>query len=106
MQIRPPPHLSDRTIIRLRGDLAASKVPGIRRRLQRGLARAPNVLEVDLGKVTYLAPDVRGLLLAAAAFARRSGMRFVISRASPTSLRGLDELGIQHLTDLPRPLRP
>lgn len=103
VQLRPPPRHGDRTVVRLRGELTASKAPRVRRRLLRAFARAPSVMEVDLGKVTYLAPEVRGLLLAAAASARRSGMRFVISRASPLSLRVLDELGMRRLTDAPRP---
>ncbi|MEU1569285.1 STAS domain-containing protein [Streptomyces mirabilis] len=103
VQLRPPPRHGDRTVVRLRGELGASKAPRVRRRLLRAFARAPSVMEVDLGKVTYLAPEVRGLLLAAAALARRSGMRFVISRASPLSLRVLDELGMRRLTDAPLP---
>lgn len=63
-------------------------------------------MEVDLGKVTYLAPEVRALLLTAAAAARRSGVRFAITRASPLSLRLLDELGMRRLTDAPLPPRP
>ncbi|WP_346268959.1 STAS domain-containing protein [Streptomyces sp. S1A1-7] len=66
----------------------------------------PSVMEVDLGKVTYLAPEVRGLLLAAAASARRSGACFVITRASPLSLRVLEELGMRRLTDAPLPPGP
>lgn len=103
VQLRPPPRHQAWTVVRLRGELAASKAPGVRRRLLRAFARAPDVMEVDLGKVTYLAPEVRGLLLAAAASARRCGMRFVISRASPPSLRALDELGMRRLADTPFP---
>ncbi|MBK3576466.1 STAS domain-containing protein [Streptomyces sp. MBT65] len=77
-----PPRHPDRTIVRLRGEVASRRAPSV-------------VVEVDLGKVTYLAPEVRGLLLAAAATARRSGACFVITRASPPSLRGLEELGMQ-----------
>ncbi|WP_177324393.1 STAS domain-containing protein [Streptomyces mirabilis] len=99
MQLRPPPRHRDRTVVRLRGELAASKAARVRRRLLRALARAPDVMEVDLGKVTYLAPEVRALLLAAAATARRFGARFVVTRASPLSRRVLEELGMRRLTD-------
>ena len=58
-------------------------------------------MEVDLGKVTYVAPEVRALLLAATAFARRSGACFVITRASPLSRHALEELGMQRLLDAP-----
>ena len=58
-------------------------------------------MEVDLGKVTYLAPEASALLLAAAATARRSGVRLVITHASPRSLHVLEELGIQRLLDVP-----
>jgi anti-anti-sigma regulatory factor len=61
-------------------------------------------VEKDLGKVTYLAPETRALLLAAAATARRRGVRLVVTRASPGSLRVLEELGMQRLLDAP--LRP
>ncbi|WP_078532912.1 STAS domain-containing protein [Streptomyces hokutonensis] len=105
VQLRPPPRHRDRIVVRLRGELAASRAPRVRKRLLRAFARAPDLMEVDLGKVTYLAPEVRRLLLAAAAFARRSGMRFVISRASPLSLRVLDELGMRRLTEPPFPAR-
>jgi hypothetical protein len=49
-------------------------------------------MEVDLGKVTYLAPE---------ASARRSGTRFVINPALAPSVRVLRELGIRHLMDEP-----
>ncbi|MEU0823187.1 STAS domain-containing protein [Streptomyces mirabilis] len=106
VQLRPPPRHCDRTVVRLRGELASGKAPRVRRRLLRAFARAPSVMEVDLGKVTYLAPEVRGLLLAAAASARRSGACFVITRASPLSLRVLEELGMRRLTDAPLPPGP
>lgn len=86
--------------------MASSKAPRVRRRLLRAFARAPSVMEVDLGKVTYLAPEVRALLLAAAATARRSGACFVITHASPLSLRVLEELGMRRLTDAPLPPDP
>jgi len=56
---------------------------------------------VDLGEVTYLAPEAGALLLAAAATVRRTGARFLITHASRRSLRVLGRLGIQHLTDAP-----
>ncbi|MER5697873.1 STAS domain-containing protein [Streptomyces mirabilis] len=101
VQLRPPPRHRDRTVVRLRGELVSSKAPRVRRRLLRAFARAPSVMEVDLDKVTYLAPDVRALLLAAAAVARRSGARFVITHASPRSQRVLEELGMRRLLDAP-----
>ncbi|MFE2971829.1 STAS domain-containing protein [Streptomyces sp. NPDC059340] len=88
------------------GELASSKAPRVRRRLLRAFAQAPRVMEVDLGSVTYLAPEARGLLLAAAASARRSGACLVITHASPLSLRVLDELGMRRLTDAPLPPGP
>ncbi|MBK3564500.1 STAS domain-containing protein [Streptomyces sp. MBT62] len=101
VQLRHPPRHCDRTVVQLRGELAADKAACVRRRLVRAFARAPDVMEVDLGKVTCLTPEVRALLLAAAAFARRSGARFVITRASPLSRRVLEELGMQRLLDAP-----
>ncbi|WP_328828867.1 STAS domain-containing protein [Streptomyces sp. NBC_00252] len=101
VQLRPLPRHRARTVVRLRGEVTFRRAPRVRRKLLRAFARAPGVMEVDLDKVTYLAPEVRALLLAAAANARRSGARFVIAHASPLSLRVLDELGMQRLTDVP-----
>jgi len=81
-----------RAVVRLPGELTSERTPRVRRRFLRALARAPGVMEVDLGKVTYLAPE---------ASARRSGTRFVINRASAPSVRVLRELGIRHLMDEP-----
>ncbi|WP_353963775.1 STAS domain-containing protein [Streptomyces prunicolor] len=88
-------------MVRLRGELNSGKAPRVRRKLLRAFARAPSVLEVDLGKVTYLAPENRALLLAAAAVAHRSGTHFMIIHASARSLRVLGELGMQRLMDAP-----
>ncbi|MEW2571863.1 STAS domain-containing protein [Streptomyces sp. NPDC047070] len=104
VQLRPSLRPRARAVVRLRGELTSSRVPRVRRRLLRAFARSPAVVEVDLGKVTYLAPQTRALLLAAAATARRSGVRLVITHASPGSLRVLEELGMQRLLDAP--LRP
>ncbi|WP_416956818.1 STAS domain-containing protein [Streptomyces sp. Agncl-13] len=101
MPLTPPPRQRARTVVRLCGELTSSRAPHIRRRLLRAFARAPSVMEVDLGKVTYLAPAASALLLAAAAAARRSGTRFVITRASARSVRVLRELGMQRLMDEP-----
>ncbi|WP_131815862.1 STAS domain-containing protein [Streptomyces sp. 3213.3] len=73
---RPPPHPRARTVVRLRGELPSSRAPHVRRKLLRAFARAPSILEVDLGEATYLAPEASALLLAAAATARRTGTRF------------------------------
>jgi len=99
MPLTPCPRL--RAVVRLRGELTSDKTPRVRRRLLRAFARAPSVMEVDLGKVTCLAPEASALFLAAAATARRSGTRFFITRASPRSLRVLRKLGMQHLMDAP-----
>lgn len=106
MQLRNPPYHRDRTVVRLRGELTSSRAPRVRKRLLQALARAPSVMEIDLGKVTHLAPEVRALLLTATAAARRSGIRFAITDASPLSLRLLNQLGMRRLTDTPLPPRP
>jgi len=99
--LMPSPRHRARTIVRLCGELTSNRTPRVRRKLLRAFARAPSVLEVDLGEVTYLAPEAGALLLAAAATARRAGTRFFIIRASPRSLRVLREPGMQHLMDAP-----
>ncbi|MFJ3673380.1 STAS domain-containing protein [Streptomyces sp. NPDC090106] len=104
MQLRPLSRQRGRTVVRLRGELTSRRAPRVRRRLLRAFARAPGVVEVDLGKVTCLAPETSALLLAAAATARRRGVSFLITGASPRVLRVLEELGMQRLADAP--LRP
>ncbi|MFD0305282.1 STAS domain-containing protein [Streptomyces sp. NPDC127119] len=106
MQLRPPPRHRAQAVVRLRGKLTSRRVPRVRKRLLRAFARAPGVVEVDLGKVTYLAPETSTLLLSAAATARRCGVRLVITRASSRSLRVLEELGMQRLLDAPLRPRP
>ncbi|WP_188114387.1 STAS domain-containing protein [Streptomyces apricus] len=90
-----------RVVVRLRGELTFDKAPRVRKRLGKALSRAPDVVEVDLGKVTYLAPDIAALLLTSAVTARRAGTGFSLSRAGDRALHTLWELGMQHLTDTP-----
>ncbi|MFE9687183.1 STAS domain-containing protein [Streptomyces sp. NPDC006285] len=97
----PPPRHRNRTVVRLRGELAFAKTPRMRRKLLRALARAPGVLEVDLARATYLSPDAGALLLATAAAASRRGTRLAVTHADRHSLHILRELGMQRLMDAP-----
>ncbi|WP_282108190.1 STAS domain-containing protein [Streptomyces liliiviolaceus] len=106
MQLRLPPRHRAQAVVRLRGKLTSRRAPHVRRRLLRAFARAPGTVEVDLGKVTYLAPETSTLLLSAAAAARRRGIRLIVTRPSSRSLRVLEELGMQRLLDAPLHPRP
>ncbi|WP_404199146.1 STAS domain-containing protein [Streptomyces tauricus] len=102
VQLRPPPRHHARTVVRPRGELVSNRLPRVRTRLLKAIAEIPGVLEVDLDKVAHLGPEASALLLAVAAAARRRGIRFVITRASPRSLRALQEPGIRRLLDTPQ----
>lgn len=73
------------------------------RKLSRALARGPAVLEVDLSKVTFLAPECGAVFLRVASDAHRSGVRFVITRGSPRILATLRMLGLERYLDAPLP---
>ncbi|WAU81452.1 STAS domain-containing protein [Streptomyces sp. Qhu-G9] len=101
MPLTPPPRHRARTVVRLRGELTPRTAPRPGRKLASALARAPDIIEVDLTEATCLTPDASGLQLACAATARRLGTSSVITHASPRHLQMLRELGMQHLMDEP-----
>ncbi|MFJ6539897.1 STAS domain-containing protein [Streptomyces sp. NPDC091385] len=89
--------------MRLRGDLDYRKTGRVRKKLSRALARGPGTLEVDLSKVTYLAPECGTVLLTAARDARLAGTRFVITRGTRQSLGVLRKLGLERFFDVALP---
>ncbi|GAA2967575.1 STAS domain-containing protein [Kitasatospora cinereorecta] len=92
-----------REVVRLRGELNRHRAHRVYRKLSKAVARGPAVLEVDLSKVTFLAPECGAVFLRGASDARRSGMRFVITRRSPRILRTLRTLGLERYLDTSRP---
>lgn len=94
---RRPSHV----VVQLRGELTDGRAGRVSRRLSKALARGPDTLRLDLGKVTFLAPTTGAVILHAAADARRAGVRLSISPASSPSMRVLRKLGIDSLLDSP-----
>ncbi|MFJ6438405.1 STAS domain-containing protein [Streptomyces sp. NPDC091416] len=92
-----------RAVVRLRGELNRSKVDRVHRKLSRALARGPDVLEVNVSRVTFLSPECGAIFLRAASDARRSGVRLVVAGSSPRILRALRKLGLERFLDEPLP---
>ncbi|MFC8230668.1 STAS domain-containing protein [Streptomyces sp. NPDC057287] len=92
-----------REVVQLRGELDRHRAERVQKKLSRALARGPAVLEVDLSKVTFLAPECGAVFLRVASDTHRSGVRFVISRGSPRILATLRTLGLERYLDAPLP---
>ncbi|MGW7426014.1 STAS domain-containing protein [Streptomyces sp. NPDC054813] len=92
---RPVAHgQSAREVVRLRGELDARSARATGLRLVRLIDAGPQVLEIDLGKVTYLSPDGCRALFVALRAARARGTRVVVTHADERARSVLDQIGI------------
>ncbi|MFD5123530.1 STAS domain-containing protein [Streptomyces sp. NPDC058385] len=83
-----------RLVVRPHGELTSGTVKAVRLRLLGALAKGPDVLEVDLRRVTYLSADGCGALHAAVVVARSVDTRLVITHAQPRARAILGQAGL------------
>ncbi|MGX1582838.1 STAS domain-containing protein [Streptomyces koyangensis] len=81
------------------GRLTEQMVADLRQRLLHALAKGPEVLEVDLSQVTYLAPGCCGALLAAAAVAPQVDARLAVTHPNARTRITLLQHGLGDLID-------
>ncbi|MEU3986613.1 STAS domain-containing protein [Streptomyces sp. NPDC026672] len=85
---------STREVIRLRGELDARSARATGLRLVRLIDAGPQVLEIDLGEVTYLSPDGCRALFVALRAARARDTRVVVTHADERARLVLDQIGL------------
>jgi anti-anti-sigma factor len=88
-----------RLVVRPHGELTAQTATGNRQQLLRALAKGPDVLEIDLSRVTYLTSEGCGPLLAAANVARSVDAHLVISHADTRTRALLTQVGLSATLD-------
>ncbi|MFG2956481.1 STAS domain-containing protein [Streptomyces sp. NPDC048291] len=81
-------------VVRLHGELDARSARATGLRPIRSTDRGPQVVEIDLGKVTYLSPDGCGALFATLRAARARNTRVVVTHADERARSVLDQAGI------------
>ncbi|MFF4894833.1 STAS domain-containing protein [Streptomyces sp. NPDC001068] len=85
---------SAREVVRLHGELDARSTKAIGRRLARLIGAGPQILEIDLGAMTYLSPDGCTAMFVAARAARTPGTRPVVTHADERARSILDQVGL------------
>ncbi|MER7182281.1 STAS domain-containing protein [Streptomyces hyaluromycini] len=93
---------SAREVVRLHGELDARSARTIGRRLVRLIDAGPQVLEIDLGAVTYLSPDGCTALFVAARAARAHDIRLVVTHADERARSILDQVGLDRVLTVRR----
>jgi anti-anti-sigma factor len=92
---RPVPRdPSAREVVRLRGELDARSARATGRRLARLIDAEPQILEIDLGEVTYLSPDGCTAFFVALRAARAHDTRLVVTHADERARSILDQVGL------------
>ncbi|OAH10349.1 STAS domain-containing protein [Streptomyces jeddahensis] len=92
-RFRPKRHRAHQ-VVRLRGEIDARNANAIGQRLLKAVRVGPDVLEVDLARVTYLSPDGCASFFAALAAARAQGSHLRITHANDRALSTLREIGL------------
>ncbi len=83
-----------RKAVRLRGEINAANASATGQHLLDVIRTGPDVLEVDLARVTYLSPDGCAAFFAALKAARQTGTLLVIIHAHPRAESTLREVGL------------
>ncbi|MFF4500408.1 STAS domain-containing protein [Streptomyces sp. NPDC001401] len=93
-------HALDRVVVRLTGEITSKNAGRIGRRLQDVLGTRPTVLEIDLGRVTYLSRDGGAAFFMALRAAREHSTRVIITHVRSQARRTLHELGLERVVDV------
>ncbi|MFH8490948.1 STAS domain-containing protein [Streptomyces longisporoflavus] len=81
------------TCVRLRGEISGENAASTGRLLINALTPGLEVLEVDLGRVTYLSPDGCMALFSALVAARERDTRLIVTHADKRATATLDRIG-------------
>ncbi|MFE0130983.1 STAS domain-containing protein [Streptomyces sp. NPDC059037] len=82
-----------REVVRLRGEITGRNASSTTQLMVQALNAGPEVLEVDLDRVTYLSPDGCVALFAALRAARERDTRLIITHADARTASTLDRIG-------------
>ncbi|MGB8939079.1 MAG: STAS domain-containing protein [Streptomyces sp.] len=80
-------------MVRLRGEISGENAAANRQLLVHALSPGLEVLEVDLGRVTYLSPDGCMALFSALMAARQRDTRLIVTHADERATTTLDRIG-------------
>lgn len=86
-------------VVRLHGEVTAHTADSTKKCLLDALADGPDVLVVDLGKVTYLSPGGCAPLFTALLAARATGTVLKIARAHDRAASTVCQVGLGELLD-------
>ncbi|WP_405845707.1 STAS domain-containing protein [Streptomyces sp. NBC_01518] len=90
----------DRVVLRLAGEITSRNAKKVGECLREGLDARPGVLEVDLGRVTYLSNDGGAAFFRALRAPRPHGTLVTVTHASARARTTLTQLGLARLIDI------
>ncbi|MCX4452320.1 STAS domain-containing protein [Streptomyces sp. NBC_01728] len=90
----------DHVVLRLSGEVTFRNAEHVGERLRAALDTHPGVLEVDLGRVTYLSNDGGAASFRALLAARPHDTRVTVTHASSQARATLTQLGLDRLLDI------
>ncbi|WP_406129574.1 STAS domain-containing protein [Streptomyces sp. NBC_00989] len=90
----------DRVVVHLSGEITSRNAKRVGERLREALDTRPDVLEVDLGRVTYLSNDGGAAFFRALPAARTHHTLVTATHASSRARTTLTQLGLARLIDI------
>ena len=97
---RAPMPDSDHVVVRFSGEITSGNAGRLARELRELLRSQPAVLEIDLGKVTYLSPDGGAVFFAALTAARSQRTQVIATHVGQQPGGCLDQLGLKRVLDV------
>ena len=90
----------DHVVLRLAGEITSRNTKEVGERLREALDARPRVLEVDLGRVTYLSNDGGAAFFRALRAPRPHGTLVTVTHANARTRTTLTQLGLARLIDI------
>ncbi|WP_433453642.1 STAS domain-containing protein [Streptomyces sp. CA-142005] len=93
---RQPHH----AVVRLSGEVTAKKAARFEREVRQALASKPQILEIDLRRVSYLGLDSGRVFLMPLRWTQPAGTRLIVTHVSDQARRALNRMGLEPLLEI------